>query len=88
MDAAQVEREVLEFIQKQFLFGKKSVGLKDALLTSGGLDSVAHLKLISHIEKKYGVQVSIEDFDPENFDTVEKIARFIAKKRKSASASR
>ncbi len=46
------------------------------LFSTGLLDSVSMLKLITFVEEKAGVQVSQEDVTLDNFDTVTRILTF------------
>lgn len=48
------------------------------LLEGGVLDSLGILQLTTQIEKTFGIQVSDEDFVPENFETVGSLARYIS----------
>jgi acyl carrier protein len=43
----------------------------EAIVSSGLIDSLAVLKLISKIEQKLGVRIPPNDLQPDDFDTVE-----------------
>ena len=43
----------------------------EAIISSGLIDSLAVLKLISKIEQKLGVPIPPNDLQPDDFDTVE-----------------
>ncbi|NUP13167.1 MAG: acyl carrier protein [Polyangiaceae bacterium] len=71
-------------------FGDKSAKAKnlaegDSLLERGLLDSMAIVKLIAFIEERFGVVLGDDEFDPDNFETVDAIAKLI--EQKSAAAS-
>lgn len=51
------------------------------LLDSGVLDSLGILQLMTFIGEQMGVEVSDDDFIPENFQTVGSLSRFVAAKR-------
>jgi acyl carrier protein len=38
------------------------------------------LELVMFVEEKFGVQVDDEDIVPENFDSVERLARYVRQK--------
>jgi D-alanine--poly(phosphoribitol) ligase subunit 2 len=47
------------------------------LLTSGLLDSLGLVTLIVEIEQEFEVEVPLDDFDPDRFRSVERIAAFL-----------
>ena len=47
------------------------------LLESGTLDSLSFVAVILHLEQEYGIEVSIDDLEIENFRSVEKMAKFV-----------
>ena len=52
------------------------VSLESELFSSGALDSVAMLQLITFVEETAGVRVRPEDVTLENFDSAQRILRF------------
>jgi acyl carrier protein len=81
MDNAR--EELRQYILEEFLAGEKSSNLKDdtPLRTSGILDSVATLKLVSFIEERYGIEVEAHEVGNDNFDSIDSIASFIQGKQ-------
>lgn len=80
----QETKEVLRtFILNEFLPGESPENLGDdtPLMTSGILDSISTLKLVSFIEEKFGIQVEAYEAGVEHFDNIEGIARLIEQKR-------
>ena len=43
----------------------------EAIISSGLIDSLAVLKLISKMEQKLGIRIPLDDLQPDDFDTVE-----------------
>lgn len=82
-----VKEELRQYILAEFLPGEKASNLRDdtALRTSGILDSVAALRLVSHVEEEYHIEVEAHEAGVENFDTIESIAALIESKGGSAS---
>ena len=82
-----VKEELRQYILSEFLPGEKPSNLRDdtPLRTSGILDSVATLRLVSFVEEHYGIEVEAYEAGVENFDRIDSIAAFIASKRGSAS---
>ena len=53
---------------------------QDSLFASGLLDSVHVFLLIGHLEKTYGISIVDHDITPENFESIESIARYIGRR--------
>ncbi|MEM1032235.1 MAG: acyl carrier protein [Myxococcota bacterium] len=51
------------------------------LLEEGVLDSMRIMRLLSHLEEAFDVEVGSDDFEPENFASVAAISELIARKR-------
>ena len=51
------------------------------LRTSGLLDSMGLLQLVSMVEAKFGIEVSAYEAGVENFDRIDDIAAFVERKR-------
>jgi acyl carrier protein len=75
--------EVKKFIAKNFLFSEDADAVREdqSLMNSGTLDSTGILELIMFVEERFGLKVADEEMLPENFDSVNAIASFIARKR-------
>ncbi len=48
------------------------------LLQAGLLDSLTLVQLLVEVEAEFGVEIPLDDFDPDEFRTAESIARFVA----------
>lgn len=59
---------------------KESLGADENLLEQGIIDSLGIMKLIIFIEKAFGIKVPDEDVVPENFESLNSMARFIEQK--------
>ena len=72
--------QVIEHLQAYFAkeLGAKNLGAHDGLLTSGLLDSLAIVKLLSYLEEEFHVEIDDADFDPENFETISTIAGLVS----------
>lgn len=75
-------RDIKDYILKEFLPGENPEDLTDDLpLISGGiLDSIATLKLVMHVEERYGIVLEAHEADKEHLDTVGDIAALLASK--------
>ena len=81
-DNQSIGDTVKEFILTEFLPGENPDELKDdtELMTSGILDSLATLKLITFLEKEFDISVEAHEADAENLNTVADISRFVSSK--------
>jgi len=72
------------YILAQHLSGitASSLGDRTALRSSGLLDSLALMGLISFVEKEFKIQFSALELTSESFDTIEEITTSIASKTK------
>lgn len=82
----ELKDQVRDFILENYLFttDKSALGLDDSLLGRGIVDSTGMLEIIFFIEGQLGVKVKDEEMIPDNLDGVNKIANFVASKRKAA----
>lgn len=73
---------IKQYILKEFLPGEDIANLGDdlPLITSGILDSIATLKLVLHLEERYGITLAAHEADKENLDTVERISALVSTK--------
>lgn len=73
---------VRKFILGNFLFTEDDAALKDAdsLIRSGVVDSTGVLELITHLEESLGIRVPPEEMVPQNFDSVDAICAYLARK--------
>lgn len=76
----KVKKELRQFISSEFLLTDDTNGLRndDLLFESGIIDSVGAMSLILHLEKKFAIQIKDEELFPENFATINHIARFLS----------
>lgn len=74
------EVQILQTLTTYFAdeLGAKSLGSDDSLLSSGILDSLAIVKLLAYVEEEFDIEIADADFDPENFETLNSIAKLIA----------
>jgi acyl carrier protein len=78
--------EIKQFIAKNFLFSDDASVVKDdqSLMSSGTLDSTGILELIMFVETQFKVKVADDEMLPENFDSVNAIADYVARKQRAA----
>lgn len=74
---------IRDFILKRYLPGESAANLRDdtPLRSSGILDSLATLGLISFLEEQYEIEVEAHETDVDNFDRIQDIAAFVERKQ-------
>jgi acyl carrier protein len=85
MDNNNMREEIRQYILSEFLPGEKPQNLRDdtPLRTSGVLDSVATLRMVSFVEERYGIEVEAHEAGVDNFDSIAAIAAFVESKKAS-----
>ena len=77
-----VKQKVRAFIFENFLFDADEGDLQNdsSFLDQGIIDSTGVLELVEWLEDDFGFSVDDEELIPENLDSVNKLADFIARK--------
>ncbi len=80
-----MQQQIRSFILSSFLFSDDESKLKnnDSLLEQGIMDSTGVLELVAFLESQFGIKVADDELLPENLDSVDQIAAFIARKQPS-----
>jgi acyl carrier protein len=78
-----IKEELRQYILTEFLPGEKLSNLHDdtPLRTSGIVDSIGMLRLVTFIEQRFGIEVDAYDASVENFNRIADMAAFIQRKR-------
>ena len=78
----EIKQQIRQFLSELLPDGKiSSLGDDTPLRTSGILDSMGLLRLVSLVEEKFGIEVSAYEAGIENFDRIDDIAAFVERKR-------
>ena len=67
-------------ILEQAEMAGRKVDQNEELLMSGALDSLKIVKLVAHIEQRFGCTIDAAEVLPENFESALAIAVFVASK--------
>lgn len=83
MDDDPIKSAVKRFILEEFLPGERPDALTDetALVAEGVLDSLATLRLVSFLEKEFGISLAPHEVDAEYLNTLPTIAKLVRSKR-------
>ena len=78
-----VSTRVREFVTTNFMVRDK---LTDdaSLLQLGVIDSTGVLEVIGYLERTFGITVEDDEILPENLDSIERIATYVARKTEPA----
>jgi len=81
-ERAEIQETVKSFILEAFLPGEDPDELtpETQLVSSGILDSVATLRLVTFLEERFGIQVEAHEADEEHLNTLASIAELVASK--------
>jgi acyl carrier protein len=76
---------VKDYILREFLPGEDRDALTDAtaLITTGILDSVATLKLVSFLEEEFTITLEAHEADVEFLNTIADIVQLIERKQRA-----
>lgn len=69
--------EIRSFLLENGATPVQKIQDQESLLEAGVLDSAAMLDLILFLEGRFGIQVGEDDMVPENFDSLDSIARYV-----------
>ncbi len=81
-DLQEIKETIKAYILSEFLPGESADNLAHdtALRTSGVLDSIATVKLVSFVEDTYNIELAAHETGIQDFDRIEDIARLVAGK--------
>lgn len=78
-----IKVEVRKFLAEQVLLAGGAEELADdaSFLEHGVLDSTGVLELVHFLDDTFGVKVADAEMTPENLDSIDAVAAFVARKR-------
>ncbi len=77
-----IRAPIRRYILENFLFTDDEARLRDdaSFLEEGIVDSTGVLELVMFVEETFGIEVPDEEILPENFDSVERLTRYVEAK--------
>lgn len=76
-----VKDELRRFIVERHLSGRDDgFGDEESLLERGIVDPAGVMELVAFVERRYAIRVEDRELLPENLDSLERLARFVAAK--------
>jgi acyl carrier protein len=78
-----IETQIRNYILENFLYTKDERKLQNtaSFLEDGIVDSTGILELLLFVQETLGVQVEDEEVIPDNFDSVERLTRYVCTKK-------
>jgi acyl carrier protein len=79
----QLNEKLRHFVAKNFLFDEKGFPFPDdtSFLAQGIVDSLGVLDLVEFVTQEFQITVEPAELTPENFDSIEAIARYVGRKQ-------
>ena len=83
MNEQDIKAVLKTYILNEFLPGEDPAALTDAtpLMTTGILDSIAVLKVVTFLENQFGITIKPHEAVVENLNTLSDIARLVMSKK-------
>lgn len=77
------QTQIRHFILENFLYTNDESKLRDSdsFLEKGIVDSTGILELLMFVEDTFGFEVADEEVLPDNFDSVERLTRYVEQKK-------
>jgi len=80
-----IGQQVRQFILENFYVSDAThLADDDSLITAGVIDSTGILEVITFLETEYGIAIADAEVTPDNLETIDRIARFVAQKQPAA----
>lgn len=83
--SSEVVETVRQYIIDTYLPGEdpRALGGSTELISSGILDSLATLDLVSYLESQYGIELEAHEVDAASLGTLDRIAQLVETKRRA-----
>jgi acyl carrier protein len=80
-----LQAQVKQYILSEFLEGEDPSELEDTtpLISSGVIDSIGTLKLVTYLEEQFSISVSAHEADVDNLNTITDIVKLVTSKQAS-----
>ena len=77
-----VKSDLRKFLAENFIMGSQPAPIEDhdSFLEMHIMDSTGFLELVGYLEETYGIEIADEDMTPENLDSLDGVAEFVARK--------
>ena len=80
-----IRQTVRNYIAKNLLFSDTfPFGDEVSFLTEGIIDSIGVMELVAFVGQEFKINVEADEVTPDNFDSVQRISDFVARKQAGA----
>ena len=83
VDEVSIREEVKKYIQEATFVDKEKIKNESLIFKEGYFDSMGFVVLITYLEENFGIKTNDSDLIEENFESINAIADFILRKKKS-----
>ncbi|HTL82082.1 MAG TPA: acyl carrier protein [Bacteroidia bacterium] len=82
--ANDISATIRAFLIENIFGGKETAELKNdtKLISTRMMDSIIALKLVSHLEEKFGIEFEAHEVDQDNLETIDAMVKFVQSKMK------
>ena len=79
----ELKENIRQYLAQNMLFSDTGFPYSDdaSFLEEGIIDSIGFMELVTYVQQTFGIEVGPEELVPANFDSVNKLAAFVATKR-------
>jgi acyl carrier protein len=74
------QQSILQFLSSEFAINSKELDGNSALISSGIIDSLGVIDFVEFISKSAGIHVDASEVRLNNFDTINLVLGFVARK--------
>jgi len=80
--------EIERFILDELMSGERnSIDPDEPLISTGTLDSLGMLRLITFLEERFGLKIGDGEVGDENFGTLARLANFVERKHRETGSA-
>jgi acyl carrier protein len=76
----EIERDIRDFVIKNFLSGKPEKLRSDGSLLGDVIDSMGVVTLVAYLQERFGITVEDDEVLPANLDNINSLVKFVSKK--------
>jgi len=80
MNKTEIERQIREFLVKNFLFGRSDALRDDTSLLGNVIDSTGALELMAFLQDNFSITMDDEDMVPENLESIDRVVAYVERK--------
>jgi acyl carrier protein len=83
------ENQIRQYVNENLLFGDDRIHYENdsSFLQNGLIDSMGVMELVAFVQSAFDIHVDPMEITPDNFDTINKLAAYIARKQSSICSS-